>query len=55
LALATTSLYRATKDKALNDAKVAAKALELVQMRDELYQSARASEALRGELLDRTT
>jgi hypothetical protein len=55
LALSTTSLYRATQDKALKDAKVAATALELVRMRHELHQSVRASEDLKDELLDRTT
>jgi hypothetical protein len=55
LALATTSLYRATQDKSLNDAEVAAMALKLVRMRHELHQSARASEALTDNLLDQTT
>jgi hypothetical protein len=55
LALATTSLYRATLDKDLNDAKVAAMALELVRMRHELHQSAHASEALTDEILEQTT
>jgi regulator of extracellular matrix RemA (YlzA/DUF370 family) len=55
LALAITSLYRVPQDKALKDAKVAAMALELVRVRHELHQSARASEALKDELLERTT